>query len=112
MPDAFRVGFGWDLLLMMAVFCCDGGGGGNGDGDGGAVMKVAAATRHGDGRRMKTADGNENGEWLMRRVDEELLMRRRDTVSCYLFLWLFTGFLYYGMSTLRDCSRYVCTKGM
>jgi hypothetical protein len=59
---------------------------------------------------VKTAD--ESGEQFMRMVDEELLMRRRDTVSCYLFLWLFTGFLYYGMSTLRDRSRYICTKGM
>jgi hypothetical protein len=53
---------------------------------------------------MKTADDNESGKRFMRIVDEELLMQRRDTVSCYLFLWLFTGFLYYGMSTLRDCS--------
>jgi hypothetical protein len=43
MLDAFRVGFGRDLLLIAAVFCCDGGGGGDGDGDGGAVMKVAVA---------------------------------------------------------------------
>jgi hypothetical protein len=34
---------------------------------------------------VKTADDNENGEWFMRRVDEELLMWRRDTVSCYYF---------------------------
>jgi hypothetical protein len=46
MLDTFRVGFGWDLLLMAAVFCCDRGGGGDGDGDGGAVMKVVVATRH------------------------------------------------------------------
>jgi hypothetical protein len=52
------------------------------------------------------------GNGFMRRVDEELLMRRRDTVSCYLFLQLFTGFLYYGMSTLWDRSQYICTKGM
>jgi hypothetical protein len=49
---------------------------------------------------VKTADDNESGEQFMRMVDEELLMRRRDTVSCLLFLRLFTGFLYYGMSTL------------
>jgi hypothetical protein len=61
---------------------------------------------------VKTVDDNENGEWFMRMVDEELLMRKRDTVSCCSFLWLFTGFLYYGMSTLRDRSQYVCTKGM
>jgi hypothetical protein len=48
---------------MVAVFCCDGGGGSDGDGDGGAVMKVAAATRHGDGRRMKTAVNSGNGGW-------------------------------------------------
>jgi hypothetical protein len=46
-------------------------------------MKVAAATRHGDGRQVKTAvngwerwmvktaDDNENGEQFMRMVDEE-----------------------------------------
>jgi hypothetical protein len=61
---------------------------------------------------VKTADDNENGERFMRRVDEELLMWRRDTVSCCFFLQLFTGFLYYGMSTLQDRSRYICTKGM
>jgi hypothetical protein len=44
---------------------------------------------------------------------------RRGTVNAekgycllLLFLRLFTGFLYYGMSTLRDHSRYVCTKGI
>jgi hypothetical protein len=31
-------------------------------------------------RTVKTADDNKNGERFMRRVDEELLMRRRDTV--------------------------------
>jgi hypothetical protein len=63
MPDAFRVGFGRDLLPMAALFCCDGGGGGDGDGDGSAVMKVAAATRHGNGRPMKTAVNGGNGGW-------------------------------------------------
>jgi hypothetical protein len=46
---------------MAAVFLFDGGGGGDGDGDGGAVMKVAAATQHGDGRRMKTVVNGGNG---------------------------------------------------
>jgi hypothetical protein len=91
MPDTFHVGFGRDLLLMMMVFCCGGGRGGDGDGDGGAVMKVAAVTRHKDGRWMKTADDNENGE-CMRRVGEELLMQRRDTVSCYYFYGSLQGF--------------------
>jgi hypothetical protein len=27
-------------------------------------------------------------------------------------LGLFTGFLYYGVSTLQDYSRFMCTKGM
>jgi hypothetical protein len=31
---------------------------------------------------VKTADDNENGERFMRMVDKELLMWRRDTVSC------------------------------
>jgi hypothetical protein len=48
---------------MAAVFCCDRGRGGNGDGDGGAVMKVVVATRHGDGRRMKTVVNGGNGRW-------------------------------------------------
>jgi hypothetical protein len=34
---------------------------------------------------VKTVDNNENGEWFMRMVDEELLMWRRDTVSCYYY---------------------------
>jgi hypothetical protein len=63
MLDAFHVGFGQDLLLMAAVFCCDRGGGGDGDGDGGVVMKVVAAMRHRDGRRMKTAVNGGNGRW-------------------------------------------------
>jgi hypothetical protein len=41
---------------------------------------------------VKTADDNENGEQFMRRVDEELLMRRRDTVSCYYFYGYLQGF--------------------
>jgi hypothetical protein len=41
---------------------------------------------------VKTADDNENGEWFMRRVDEELLMWRRDTVSCYYFYSSLQGF--------------------
>jgi hypothetical protein len=36
-------------------------------------------------RMVKTADDDENGEQFMRRVDKELLMWRRDTVSCYYF---------------------------
>jgi hypothetical protein len=48
---------------MAAVFCCDGGRGGDGDRDGGAVMKVAAATQHGDGRWMKTAVNSGNSGW-------------------------------------------------
>jgi hypothetical protein len=48
---------------MAAVFCCIGGGGSDGDGDSGAVMKVAAATQHGDGRRMKTVVNGGNGGW-------------------------------------------------
>jgi hypothetical protein len=63
MLDAFCVGFGRDLLPMAAVFCCNGGGGGDGDGDSGTVMKVAAATRHRDGRQMKTAVNGGNGRW-------------------------------------------------
>jgi hypothetical protein len=41
---------------------------------------------------VKTADDNKNGEWFMRRVDKELLMRRRDTVSCYYFYGSLQGF--------------------
>jgi hypothetical protein len=41
---------------------------------------------------VKMADDNENGEWLMRRVDEELLMQRRDTVSCCCFYGSLQGF--------------------
>jgi hypothetical protein len=41
---------------------------------------------------VEMADGNENGEWLMRRVDEELLMQRRDTVSCFYFYGSLQGF--------------------
>jgi hypothetical protein len=41
---------------------------------------------------VKTADDNENGEQFMRRVDKELLMRRRDTVSCYYFYSSLQGF--------------------
>jgi hypothetical protein len=48
---------------MAAAFCCIGGGGGVGDGDGGAVMKVAAAARHGDGRQVKMAVNGGNGGW-------------------------------------------------
>jgi hypothetical protein len=43
-------------------------------------------------RMVKIADDNENGEWFMRRVDEELLMRRRDTVFCYYFYSSLQGF--------------------
>jgi hypothetical protein len=48
---------------MAAVFCCDRGGGSDGDRDGGVVMKVAAATQHRDGRRVKTAVNGGNGGW-------------------------------------------------
>jgi hypothetical protein len=41
---------------------------------------------------VKTADDNENGERFMRRVDEELLMWRRDTVSFYYFYGSLQGF--------------------
>jgi hypothetical protein len=41
---------------------------------------------------VKTADDNENREWFMRRVDEELLMWRRDTVSCSYFYGSLQGF--------------------
>jgi hypothetical protein len=41
---------------------------------------------------VKTADDNENGEQFMRRVDEELLMQRRDTVSCYYVYGSLQGF--------------------
>jgi hypothetical protein len=41
---------------------------------------------------VKTADDNENREQFMRRVDEELLMWRRDTVSCYYFYSSLQGF--------------------
>jgi hypothetical protein len=61
---------------------------------------------------VKTADDNENGEQFMRRVDEELFNVERGYCLLLLFLQLFTGFLYYGMSILRDRSRYICTKGM
>jgi hypothetical protein len=33
-------------------------------------------------------------------------------VSYCFLLGLFTGFLYYSVSTLRGYSRFVCTKGM
>jgi hypothetical protein len=41
---------------------------------------------------VKTANDNENGEQFMRRVDKELLMWRRDTVSCYHFYGSLQGF--------------------
>jgi hypothetical protein len=41
---------------------------------------------------VKTADDNESGERFMRIVDEELLMQRRDTVSCYYFYGSLQGF--------------------
>jgi hypothetical protein len=43
-------------------------------------------------RMVKTADDNDNGEQFMRRVDEELLMWRRDTVSCFSFYGSLQGF--------------------
>jgi hypothetical protein len=48
---------------MAAAFCCVRGGGGAGDGDSGAVMKVAVAVRHGDGRQVTTAVNGGNGGW-------------------------------------------------
>jgi hypothetical protein len=46
---------------------------------------------------VKMADDNESGEQFMRRgtVNAE-----KGYCLLLLFLWLFTGFLYYGMSTL------------
>jgi hypothetical protein len=41
---------------------------------------------------VKTADDNESGERFMRMVDEEPLMQRRDTVSCYYFYGSLQGF--------------------
>jgi hypothetical protein len=54
---------------MVAVFCCGGDGDGGGDrdsgrdGDSGAVMKVAAAMQHRDGRWVKMAVNGGNGGW-------------------------------------------------
>jgi hypothetical protein len=42
---------------------------------------------------VKTADDNESGEQFMRLVDEELLMPRRDTVSCCYFTALCRVFI-------------------
>jgi hypothetical protein len=41
---------------------------------------------------VKTADDNESRERFMIMVDKELLMRRRDTVSCYYFYGSLQGF--------------------
>jgi hypothetical protein len=48
---------------MVAALCCVGGRGGAEDRDGGAVMKVAVAARHRDGRQVKTAVNGGNGGW-------------------------------------------------
>jgi hypothetical protein len=63
-------------------------------------------------RMVKTADDNENGEQFYEKGRRGTVNAKKGYCLLLLFLWLFTGFLYYGMSTLRDRSRYVCTKGM
>jgi hypothetical protein len=53
---------------------------------------------------VKTADDNENGERLMRRVHEELLMRRRDTVSCIISTALYRVFILWYEYPMRPLS--------
>jgi hypothetical protein len=66
-----------------------------------------------DGEGMISDDDlNWNGSvcWM------SLIMRRTGAYSMsrivFFILGLFTGFLYYGVSTLRGYSCFVCTKGM
>jgi hypothetical protein len=49
---------------------------------------------------VKIADDNENGERFYEKGRRGTVNVEKGYCLLLLFLWLFTGFLYYGMSTL------------
>jgi hypothetical protein len=49
---------------------------------------------------VKMADENENGEWLYEKGRRGTVNAEKGYCLLLFFLWLFTGFLYYSMSTL------------